>query len=424
LLAGGLYWGWSHAGPEPPRLEVPGIDPVVLRAVEEARAGVRRAPHSAAAWGRLGMVLQAHQYWTQARFCLAQAERLDPKELRWPYFQGLAAYGAADGEGAVAKLEQAVALCDPTFDAPRLRLAELLLSLNRLDEAESHFRHILRKNLLHPRAQLGLARIFYQRGDLRASLGQLTLPQSDSRTEKGAWQLLAQIHCHLGQQARAEEAQRRATDLAEDPPWPDRLFDEVNELRTGKQAWIERALLLSRENRNPEAIALLQQTVATYPEAQDTWMQLGLLFLMQKNQPDAEKAFRRATELAPGSPESVFYLGNTLVLRGDLAGGIACFRKAADLKPDYAAANYSLGNCLVETGDNTGAIEAYRAALRYEPALVEVHVSLATLLAEKGQYAEAWVHAAHALRLEPSHPRALKVREDLALGLTLPFLVP
>src|SRR5262249_8314733 len=147
------------------------------------------------------------------------------------------------------------------------------------------------------------------------------------------------------------------------------LFEELTEARTGKEVWMDRAKDLALKGKVDEAIAVCQQTVRAYPDADEPWLQLGLVYLVQKNQPAAEEAFRRATELAPASAEGRFYLGNALALRGDVAGGISCFRKAVELKPDYVPAYHTLGNCLTQTGDLTGAIGAYRAAVRYEPSL-------------------------------------------------------
>src|SRR5437660_128152 len=53
LLGGGVYLRFSDRMPEPPVVDMKGIDPAVVAAVEEARAEVRESPRSAAAWGRL-----------------------------------------------------------------------------------------------------------------------------------------------------------------------------------------------------------------------------------------------------------------------------------------------------------------------------------------------------------------------------------
>ena len=79
----------AFATPEPPRIDLANVDPAVRAAIESAQAAVGRSPRSEDAWGRLGMVLAAHTFYAEAITCFAQAERLDPGEKSWPYFQGV-----------------------------------------------------------------------------------------------------------------------------------------------------------------------------------------------------------------------------------------------------------------------------------------------------------------------------------------------
>lgn len=173
MLGGHLYQRFSRPAPPPPDIDLDGVDPAVAAAVEQVRARVQQSPHSAEAWGKAGMVLMVHQFQPQAAFCFDQAERLDPREPRWPYFQALEALLKTDLQAARGKLERAVALCGDEFDGPQLVLAEVLLGLEDFDEARRHFSLLLEKNPRHARAHLGLARVALERGDLRASLERL-----------------------------------------------------------------------------------------------------------------------------------------------------------------------------------------------------------------------------------------------------------
>src|SRR5206468_3085144 len=83
----GVLWWMRPAIPEPPAVDLTGIDPAVARIVEEARLAVRQTPRSAAAWGRFGQVLAVHGFTDEASLCFTQAERLDPQDVRWPYYQ-------------------------------------------------------------------------------------------------------------------------------------------------------------------------------------------------------------------------------------------------------------------------------------------------------------------------------------------------
>jgi len=143
---------------------------IVAAVVEQGRAQVQQSPHSAEAWGKLGMVLLVHQFQPQAAICFDQAEKLDPREPRWPYFQALEALLRTDLQAARGKLERAVSLCGDEWDGPRLSLAEVLLGLEDFDEAQRHFSLLIEKNPRHARAHLGLARVAVKRGNLRASL--------------------------------------------------------------------------------------------------------------------------------------------------------------------------------------------------------------------------------------------------------------
>src|SRR5687768_13311241 len=55
--------------PEPPLIATTGFEPVIASQLEQALAGLRANPRSAAAWGTLGMTLQAHDFTAEARFC-------------------------------------------------------------------------------------------------------------------------------------------------------------------------------------------------------------------------------------------------------------------------------------------------------------------------------------------------------------------
>jgi tetratricopeptide (TPR) repeat protein len=420
LLAAALVYLHLSRSPAPPEVDVAGVDPAIVAALSQAREAVLESPRSAEAWGRLGMVLVVHDYRPQANVCFDQAERLDPRDVRWPYFHALGSLAVTDDEAALPKLEQAVALCGDDFDGPRMRLAELLLRLNRVDEAETHFRHLLDIDPGHVRAQLGLARIAAKRGNHQAALRSLDLAQKDRRTQKAAYKLLAELQQRLGSEAAAEAATRRAAELPDDLSWPDPLRDEVAVVRLGKLALLLQARKLRLEDRGAEAILVLRQAVRDYPNADDAWHQLGQAYLRAKDPQSAEPAFRRAGELAPRSHEHVFYRGAALAAMEDIPAATACFRKAIQLDPTFAPAHHNLGNCLMQAKDPEGAIAAYRTAVRYGPDLFDARLALATLLADRGRPAEALVHARQASQLKPTNRAAQQLVQRLQKALAAP----
>ncbi len=148
LLAGGIglaFWFGHSPPPQPPTIDLSGLDPAVAAAIALERDAVLQSPRSIDAWGRLGMVLLANQFRPEAADCFAQAERLADRDGRWPYLRALALQ-RSDPEAAVAELRRALDLGGDEVGPARPRLAELLLEQGRLEEADREFRLALASN--------------------------------------------------------------------------------------------------------------------------------------------------------------------------------------------------------------------------------------------------------------------------------------
>jgi tetratricopeptide (TPR) repeat protein len=417
LLAGGgaaaLSWKlWPRTPqPQPPALDPSAVDPVVWRAVEAAREEVERAPQSARAWGRLGMVLLAHQYRPEAAASLARAEQLDPRDARWPYYQAQAVR-RSDPESAIAHLRRAIA-AGAEGDDPRLLLAELLLQLGRLDEAETLFRAVLSREPDNSRAHMGLAQTAFARDDFTVCVEQLRQAKGDPHTRRAAHMLLAQVEQRRGDRAAAEKALREGQDLPDDIPWPDPLFDAVQGMVVGHLQVITRAASLLHQNQPMEAIPLLQRASEDYPESGWACVLLGRAWIRAGNLPAAEKAFREALRRTPDSVEGHFYLGVVLSEQKDYAAAIPYFDKATQLKPDYALAWYNLGFCRKQQGDRAAAREAFQMAISCKPQFAEARINLGELLAEEGELKAAEEQLQQGVDLSPDDARARRLLETV-----------
>jgi tetratricopeptide (TPR) repeat protein len=417
-----VSWRWSRAAKviAPPLIDLTEVDPAVRRAVESARAAVLHTPDSATAWGKLGMVLMAHGLPIEASTaCLAQAERLEPRQPRWPYLQAIGVV-TTDPEAAIPKLQRAVELCDCDPDAPRLQLGEVLLDRGRFEEAADQFRRVVQKQPNNARASLGLGRVTFEKGALSESVSHLQPCLSDAHTRKAANLLLAQIHTRLGNESAAEQARRQAADLPKDTDWPDRFQDEVDQQQVGKQPMLALADRLIHQGHHKEAFRLLQRAVHDYPDSPWAWVMVGRACLGGNDLPAAERALRKATELGPDVAEAHFYLGVALILQKKTVAATTCFRKATELKPDFALAHYNLGHSLKEQGDDAGAIAAFRTAINCKPDEGRAHFNLAQLLIKRGQRDDALVHLRHAVRLNPTDPAAKTLLEQVEKQAAVP----
>ncbi|HLJ96082.1 MAG TPA: tetratricopeptide repeat protein [Gemmataceae bacterium] len=395
---------------EPPALELTGVDPAVVRAIETARRAVLESPASGPAWGQLGKTLLAHDFHRQAGTCLAQAQRLDPTEARWPYLEGVA-LASADPPDPAAALECFQRAVEVGGDVPRtlrLRLAEALLGEDRLPEAEQAFQHVLRSDPANARAHLGLARLALRRNDPGTSRSHLDRAASDPHAKKASRLLLVEVQQRLGKEVPADEVRATAA-LPADPAWPDPFWEEVIRLQTGMKVQLARAQRWLRQGRVPEALALLQKTTQDYPDSYYAWLMFGKALVKQRNLKNGEQALRTSLKLAPDSAEVQFQLGVALFLQGNVAGAEGQFRSALEINPNMASAHYNLGHCLVRKGDRAGGIEEFQTALRCQADYAEAHTMLGELFAGNGQSALALRHARLALQFNPADATARRV---------------
>ncbi len=414
ILAGcgvAAWWLWP-ATPDPPSVDLSGADPAVAETVTAARDAVRKAPGSAAAWGKFGMVLLAHDFRPQAEACFVWAGRLDPREPRWPYYRGYI-LSLDDPVAAVPQWERAVELSGDRDAAPRLRLGAAYLEQGRTEDAETQFRRVLERRPDDPEANLQLARA--ECGSRRRP-GWLGVTRSRARapfTRKAAHTLAAEVRQRLGDQEAAARELRLAEELPDDAPWPDPLLGEMADLQRGKRALLKGAVDALSDGRVAEGVTWLRELVQDYPETDWAWLRLGKALVQAGDLPGAEQALRAALRLTPDMVDAHFYLGVVRFQRDDWAGAAAAFRRATELKPDYAVAYYNLGKCLLKQGDRPGAREAFRAAVENKPSYPNAHAALGTALAEEGRTEEAREQFQDAVRLDPEDRRWRDLLEGL-----------
>jgi tetratricopeptide (TPR) repeat protein len=411
LCAAGGWYAWqSRSRTEPPAVQLDAVDPEVAAAVTAARAEAVRSPRSPAAWGKFAKVLAAHGYLEEARVCFAEAERLQPDEARWAYGQGLMLV-FSDNDAAIVQFQRATRLRgDP---AMRLRLADTLAVQGRFDEAEEQYRLLRDDPLLAPRAELGLGRVAFERGDPSAARELLDRAAGESETRKAAHSLLAEIAQRTNDQAAAAAERAVVNKLPDDPDPADPLVAEISREKVGKNVRLARALKLSRQGEAQEAAAEFQELVLAYPDWDQGWLNYGRLLMEHRAYAQAAEKFQTVLQLTPDSVTGHFQLGVALFQRDDFSQAAQHFQQAARLKPDHALAHYNLGHCLKRMNDRDGAVAAFRQALRFRPDMARARTSLSELLAERGDKTGALEELRLCLDLNPDDETAKKLWDEL-----------
>jgi tetratricopeptide (TPR) repeat protein len=312
---------------------------------------------------------------------------------------------------AIPKLERAAELTGNNPPAPKLRLADALLERGEVEKAEKHLQTLAKEHHTDPYVLLGLGKVALTRERLDEALAYLAKSGASPQTARASLALIAGILHRRGEVDAAAKASSHVAALPPDPAMIDRFLGEVGDLQTGMQAWLARAERLFKGDKSKEALALLEKTVATYPDSAAAWRMLGQAKIKQNDLAGAEISLRKAAALSPDESATHYHLGTALGEQGRFGEAAECFRKSLELRPDDAAAHFHLGQSLRREGKRDKAIEHYRAAIRYDPSFALAHSQLGDLLAEAGrndEAVEAWVRA---VQLDPADANAARKLE-------------
>ncbi len=383
----------THAaagGPVVPLPELSKAQPQVRAKILAARDQVVADPASAAAWGRLGMILHAHLCIATAGHAYDQARALVPSDFRWSYFHGVLLL-PIDPQDAVGLLENAVAL-DPAYAPARVRLGLAYETLGRLDEASSEY-----GRSVHLDPTNGTARRYY--GTLALQLGELNLAIEEL---EAAFELHADDPAIMSALARAyhrsgnvDRARVMAKAARETPPrcrFEDPRFAATQREAVNLRAYIERTKVLQEAGRLDEALADLQQTLDGAPD--DTPLQAALVDVYIR-MGEYEKAIAAGREaLSAGVQVQEFHksLAIALFKLGRVEEADLEARQGLEETPHDADLHQIRGLALARQGRADEAIEHLEQSLLGKPDDLAARFLLARLLLNRSRLDEAIEH--------------------------------
>ncbi len=422
LVAGGTVFWFLHrssAVPLPPVIPANPAEPEFTAVAEKLRGDVLREPRSARAWGRLGQALLANDRMeSEAQVCFAEAERLDPANPHWPYYQATILLNQGEREAALPYLQRAVECCavaTPDNLAPRLRLAETLLALGRRDEAETQFRQVLERNPEDARAHYGMALVAADRQDWQTSQTHLLRCLGNPFAQQKACVQLAFVSQCLSDSANAEKYRQQADRLPPDRDWSDPYVTEYLAWAVTKRNRYRHAESLEASGQLQEAASVVRPMIREYPDDYLALWLLGKILGELGDSREAEQALRQALRLAPDKVQVHYSLGLVLLTqaaeveqKGDKARAQRLYQEAAErsrealkLKSDYGFAHMTLGLALKGLGKRADALKSLREAVRCNPEHAQMHYYLGDLLAEEERKDEAREQLEQALSMAP-----------------------
>jgi tetratricopeptide (TPR) repeat protein len=340
-------------------------EPQVVEKIKSLQKQVSDNPESAAAWGKLAMNLDIHDFKSESISCYKQAATLDPNDFRWPYYAAVVLDEIGSPE-ALQFYEQSQAL-KSDYTATHLRYGEALFHSKRLDEASKEFNAALtaEKNSAH--AYLGLARIALTSGNYEEARTNLEKALQSNPNFGEVHGLLSEVYRRLNRPDDANRELGISQQLPKKKPLQDKL--ELELLNEGVSSyWYDlRGRAYLDQGYYEDAIRELKLAVQYSKSDPRLITTLGIAYLQAKKYPEATEQFRASLARNPNSVNTMNNLASALFEMGKIDEAIQLLNKAIQQQPDFAGSYDHLGRLLLRSGKRAEAFQAYQRAWQKFP---------------------------------------------------------
>jgi tetratricopeptide (TPR) repeat protein len=365
------------------------------------------AAERARAYGALGMVLHAGEFYEAAEPAYLNAQDLVPQDRRWPYYLGHLHQAIGDSRASMAAFERALAL--KPDDVPTLVwLGRTHLTLGEADLAAPLFERALETAPRTVAALAGLGQAALARRDFPDAVARFEEALAIDPDASSLHAPLAQAYQQLGEddQARSHLARWRNTELLV----PDPLGQDLDLSIESGLSYEQRGVRALDQENYALAAELFERgvrlTTADTGIGRSLRHKLGTALYMTGDVPGAVRWFEEALSAAPGGEEqdeavakAQYSLGILMASAGRGQDAIRYLAAAVRSSPSYREAHQALGDALRRAGEVERSLDAYQDALDVTPQSGEARFGYALALVRLGRHrdARAWLEEAIAL---------------------------
>ena len=333
-----------------------------IRSVERSIALNPRVARSHTLRGRVLIELARHD---SARESFQTALTIDPESHEAMYYEGILLERVSEYEEARGRYLAAWKLA-PSNAQYAIASAEMLIELDRLDEAASFLRTLRNRFEHHAGVRQTLAHLALMRNATDEALSYYNEARLLAPDDMGLLEDLTRAQIMAGRFAEAEFSLSR-------------LLDN-EEMRSRRDLQRMRARCLLRLDRPVEARSILLALTATNEGASDTdsWIELGYACLTIGDIARVRAAANRVVAIAPGRAEGHTLQAAWRRAQGDFAGALPHAERALRAAPESPTAWMLRGVLLRELGRADEAAQSFAKALALDPD----NVRAASLLAQ------------------------------------------
>jgi len=438
LVAGVLACSCStDSSPLPALPDLSKTEAQVADRIREFAATVREASESAEAWGRLGAVLDAHGFRTEAEPCYRRALEIEPRSFEWNYHLAIVLDRQGGELDEIARLFEAAARLRPDYAPLHYRHAQALSRRGKNEEARRRLERAIELDETFAAGHRALGQLLLLLDDAPNAVRQLERAATLDPRDEATRAALARALMMNGDPDAARKLAARAGDARAKPRIQDPVRSEVDALNTSATAVAARARAALGAGRFEEALELFLLSDEWKPGSANVQYNLGVCYLRLGKREQARARFQKAVSIA-NEPEALWRLGLLSLEDGDrdlalerlrlanerapedgsllarIATGIAragrpgdalpLFERATELGPDGAGLRGNWGAALLELGRADEALEQFRRAIDLDPDQTRAYLNAGVAMESLGNVEGAERFYREALARDPQGP--------------------
>ncbi|MGV1098196.1 tetratricopeptide repeat protein [Thiovibrio sp. JS02] len=356
---------------------------------------------------------------------IQSAIRLNPRENRFYLVQTQILASAKKFAEAEASAQKAIEL------APKLvnykSLVALYMNQGKVAEAEQTLKSMTTTFPDDPGPYLDMANFSMNQGDVPGAEKNILAAIERKKDSADLHVILASFYQRTGQLDKVDAAYQKALGLSEKPEdikalLADFHFEtgkhdiagkEVAEI-TGKNAKhplanLVKAKLLLKENKNTDALAILDNLIKEQPSWGEAYYLKGVAHFNKGEALLSQSAVESAVKYMPNNPDPHTLLAYHLLLKREFEGAGQEASKALRLKPNNYRAAIILGQTFLGIGETDKAAKLFEAMNKQAPENTEIlyNMAMAYLAAKDVKKAETALEGI--LTLQPNHSPSLAI---------------
>jgi tetratricopeptide (TPR) repeat protein len=353
------------------------------------------------AYGAMGRLFMATEFFNAAEACFLDAARLQPSEMRWPYYLGHVARLRNQTDQAAALFERALTM-QPDHVPSLVWLGAMSLLQGKNDAAEVALDKALTLQPREPAALYHAGRAALAKKQYAKAITSLTGALELQPQASSIHYPLSLAYRGLGDAKNADAHLRLRGTV--DVPLADPLMRQVSGLLQNAAAFEVRGADALGKRQWPEAVAALRQALEIAPDNAFTHLNLGTALFETGNAADALTQFQEAVRLSPTLAKAHYGIGIVTEAAERDAEAIDAFATAVKIDPDLLEARLSLADALRRNARDAEALAQYASVMMVSPAASPAHFGYAMALVHLKRYREGRNALGAAVATFPGQP--------------------